>query len=179
MQMVVELKPSGGGEGKTMDGRVVLNKGTDEAISVTLGKAAYQKTMDLTIHDGRLKNDKNYTLTAQIGKEASEGGTAPDVVTYSSQKASGYQIKTGKVSWYTPLSGVVPVSVQVQEEADIQQHTHRCGGGGGQADHGQAGVGLDAHKVSEGETDAEGLDQSLEHNPEGFVVAVEVADHAE
>ena len=118
MQMVVELKPSGGGEGKTMDGRVVLNKGKDEAISVTLGKAAYQKTMDLTIHDGRLKNDKNYTLTAQIGKEASEGGTAPDVVTYSSQKASGYQIKTGKVSWYTPLSGVVPVSVQVQEEGE-------------------------------------------------------------
>ena len=26
------------------------------------------------------------------------------------------RIKTGKVSWYTPLSGVVPVSVQVQEE---------------------------------------------------------------
>ena len=116
MQMVVELKPSGGGEGKTMDGRVVLNKGKDEAISVTLGKAAYQKTMDLTIHDGRLKNDKNYTLTVRLGEEASEGGTAPDVVTYSSKKASGYQIKTDKVSWYTPLSGVVPVSVQVQEE---------------------------------------------------------------
>ena len=115
MQMVVELKPSGGGEGKTMEGRVVLNKGKDEAISVTLGKAAYQKTMDLTIHDGRLKNDKNYTLTVQIGKEASEGGTAPDVVSYSSKKASGYQIKTDKVSWYTPLSGVVPVSVLVQE----------------------------------------------------------------
>ena len=95
---------------------VVLNKGKDETISVTLGEAAYQKTMDLTIHDGRLKNDKNYTLTARIGEEASEGGTAPDVVTYSSQKASGYQIKTGKVSWYTPLSGEVPVSVQVQEE---------------------------------------------------------------
>ena len=60
-----------------------------------LEKAAYQKTMDLTIHDGRLRDDKNYTLTAQIGEEASEGGTAPDVVTYSSQKASGYQIKTG------------------------------------------------------------------------------------
>ena len=72
--------------------------------------------MDLTIHDGRLKNDKNYTLTARLGEEASEGGTAPDVVTYSSKKASGYQIKTGKVSWYTPLSGAVPVSVQVQEE---------------------------------------------------------------
>ena len=116
MQMVVELKPTGGGEGKTMEGKVVLNKGMDETISVTLGETAYQKTMDLTIHDGRLKNDKNYTLTARLGEEASEGGTAPDVVTYSSKKASGYQIKTGKVSWYTPLSGAVPVSVQVQEE---------------------------------------------------------------
>ena len=116
MQMVVVLKPSGGGEGKTMEGRVALNKGKDETISVTLGKTAYQKTMDLTIHDGRLKNDKNYTLTARLGEEASEGGTAPDVVTYLSQKASGYQLKTDKVSWYTPLSGVVPVSVQVKEE---------------------------------------------------------------
>ena len=116
MQMVVELTPSGGGTGKTMEGSVVLNKGKDETISVTLGKAAYQKTMDLTIHDGRLRDGKKYTLTAQIGEEASEGGTAPDVVTYSSQKASGYQIKTGNVSWYTPLSGEVPVSVLVQEE---------------------------------------------------------------
>ena len=122
--MVVELKPSGGGEGKTMDGRVVLNKGKDEAISVTLGKAAYQKTMDLTIHDGRLKNDKNYTLTVRLGEEASEGGTAPDVVTYSSKKASGYQIKTDKVSWYTPLSGVVPVSVQVKEEGGEGENTN-------------------------------------------------------
>ena len=124
MQMVVELKPSGGGEGKTMDGRVVLNKGKDEAISVTLGKAAYQKTMDLTIHDGRLKNDKNYTLTVRLGEEASEGGTAPDVVTYLSQKASGYQLKTDKVSWYTPLSGVVPVSVQVKEEGGEGENTN-------------------------------------------------------
>ena len=116
MQMVVDLKSSSGGAGKTMEGSVVLNKGKDETISVTLGKAAYQKTMDLTIHDGRLRDDKNYTLTARIGEEASEGGAAPDVVTYLSQKASGYQIKTGKVSWYTPQSGVVPVSVQVQEE---------------------------------------------------------------
>ena len=124
MQMVVALEPSGGGTGKTMEGRVVLNKGTDETISVPLGKAAYQKTMDLTIHDGRLKNDKNYTLTVQIGEEASEGGTAPDVVTYLSQKASGYQIKTGKVSWYTPLSGEVPVSVQVQEEGGEGENTN-------------------------------------------------------
>lgn len=118
MQMVVDLKSSSGGAGKTMEGSVVLNKGKDETISVTLGKAAYQKTMDLTIHDGRLRDDKNYTLTVQIGEEASEGGAAPDVVTYLSQKASGYQIKTGKVSWYTPLSGEIPVSVQVQEEGE-------------------------------------------------------------
>lgn len=118
MQMVVKLSLSGGGTGKTMEGAVVLHEGMDETISVTLGKNAYQKTMDLTIHDGRLKNDKNYTLTVQIGKEASEGGTASDVVTYLSQKASGYQIKTDKVSWYTPLFGEVPVSVQVQEEGE-------------------------------------------------------------
>ena len=123
MKMVVALKPSDGGTVKTMEGRVVLNKGTDETISVTLGEAAYQKTMALTIHDGRLKDDKNYTLTVQIGEEASEGGTAPDVVIYSSQKASGYQIKIDTVSWYTPLSGVVPVSVQVQEEGGEGENT--------------------------------------------------------
>lgn len=124
MQMVVELTPSGGGTVKTMEGRVALNKGTDETSSVMLGQNAYQKTMDLTIHDGRLKNDKNYTLTVQIGKEASEGGTAPDVVSYSSQKASGYQLKKDKVSWYTPLSGEVPVSVLVQEEGGEGENTN-------------------------------------------------------
>ena len=86
MKMVVALKPSGSGTVKTMEGGVVLNKGIDETISVTLGETAYQKTMDLTLHDGRLRDGKKYTLTAQIGKEASEGGTASDVVTYSSQK---------------------------------------------------------------------------------------------
>ena len=124
MQMVVALEPSGGGTVKTMEGGVVLNKGKDETISVTLGKAAYQKAMDLTIHDGRLRDDKNYTLTARIGEEASEGGAAPDVVTYSSQKASGYQIKTDNVSWYTPLSGEVPVSVLVQEEGGEGENTN-------------------------------------------------------
>ena len=124
MQMVVALKSSDGGTVKTMGGTAALKKGKDETISVTLGKAAYQKAMDLTIHDGRLKNDKNYTLTARIGEEASEGSAAPDVVTYLSQKASGYQIKTGKVSWYTPLSGEVPVSVQVQEEGGEGENTN-------------------------------------------------------
>lgn len=124
MQMVVALKPSDGGTGKTMAGTVVLKKGIDETISVALGKTAYQKTMDLTIHDGRLRDGKKYTLTVQIGEEASEGGTAPDVVIYSSQKASDYQIKTGTVSWYTPLSGEVPVSVQVQEEGGEGENTN-------------------------------------------------------
>ena len=124
MQMVVALEPSDGGTGKTMEGTVVLKKGIDETISVALGKTAYQKTMDLTIHDGRLRDGKKYTLTVQIGEEASEGGTAPDVVTYLSQKASGYQLKTDKVSWYTPLSGEVPVSVQVQEEGGEGENTN-------------------------------------------------------
>ena len=39
MQMVVALKPSGSGTVKTMEGRVALNKGTDETISVTLGQS--------------------------------------------------------------------------------------------------------------------------------------------
>ena len=124
MQMVVALEPSDGGTGKTMEGTVVLKKGIDETISVALGKTAYQKTMDLTIHDGRLRDGKKYTLTVQIGEEASEGGTAPDVVTYLSQKASGYQLKTDKVSWYTPLSGKVPVSVLVQEEGGEGENTN-------------------------------------------------------
>ena len=124
MQMVVALEPSDGGTGKTMEGTVVLNKGIDETISVALGKTAYQKTMDLTIHDGRLRDGKKYTLTVQIGEKASEGGIAPDVVIYSSQKASGYQIETDKVSWYTPLSGEVPVSVQVQEEGGEGENTN-------------------------------------------------------
>ena len=63
MQMVVALEPSDGGTGKTMEGTVVLKKGIDETISVALGKTAYQKTMDLTIHDGRLRDGKKYTLT--------------------------------------------------------------------------------------------------------------------
>ncbi|MFR5733193.1 MAG: hypothetical protein ACLUD2_15820 [Clostridium sp.] len=125
MQMVVALKSSGGGEGKTMEGRVALNKGTDETISVMLGQNAYQKTMDLTIHDGRLKNDKNYT-TDGSNRERSKRRRycAPIVVSYSSQKASGYQIKTDKVSWYTPLSGEVPVSVLIQEEGGEGENTN-------------------------------------------------------
>ena len=71
------------------------------------------------------------------------------------------------------------VSFKPEEKAYIEQNAHYGGGGCGQTDHRQAGVGLDTHEVSEGETDAEGLDQTLEHNPERFVVTVEVADHAE
>lgn len=69
--------------------------------------------------------------------------------------------------------------VQVQEEADIQQHTHRCGGGSGQTDHGQAGVGLDAHNIRHGQADEQGLEQALRHDENGLVATVEIADHAE
>lgn len=69
--------------------------------------------------------------------------------------------------------------VHIDKENHIHNYPdsrrHRCC----QTDLCQAGVWLDTHEVSEGETDAEGLDQTLEHNPEGFVVTVEVADHAE
>ena len=69
--------------------------------------------------------------------------------------------------------------VQVEIKSNVQQDADSCGNRCGKSDPCQAGVWLDTHEVSEGETDAEGLDQTLEHNPEGFVVTVEVADHAE
>ena len=77
-----------------------------------------------------------------------------------------------------PLEGVA-ATVQVEIKSKVQQDADSCGNRCGKSDPCQAGVWLDTHEVSEGETDAEGLDQSLEHNPERFVVAVEVADHAE
>ena len=76
-------------------------------------------------------------------------------------------------------SGAFFFLVQVEIKSNVQQDADSCGNRCGKSDPCQAGVWLDTHEVSEGETDAEGLDQTLEHNPEGFVVTVEVADHAE
>ena len=69
--------------------------------------------------------------------------------------------------------------LKIEEEADIQHDAHSGRGGRGQTDHGQAGVRLDAHDVSHGQADQEGLHKALHHDPDGLVVAVEVAHHAE
>ena len=53
----------------TETGTAVLHAGQDEKVPVTLGKEAYKKTLDLTIYDGRLKNNQNYTLTVQVGDQ--------------------------------------------------------------------------------------------------------------
>ena len=56
---------------------------------------------------------------------------------------------------------------------------HRRGYRGRHADLRQAGVGLDAHDVGQGQADQQGLDDALDHDPEGVIGAVEIADHAE
>ena len=50
---------------------------------------------------------------------------------------------------------------------------------GRQADHGQAGVGLDAHNVGHGQADEQGLEQALRHDENGLAATVEIADHTE
>ena len=102
----------------TETGTADLHAGKDENVSVTLGKEAYKKTLDLTIYDGRLKNNQNYTLTVQVGDQ-DESGVLPDILSYSDTKASNYQISAGKVSWYSSLHGdEIPVVVTIQESGE-------------------------------------------------------------
>lgn len=102
----------------TETGTADLHAGKDENVSVTLGKEAYKKTLDLTIYDGRLKNNQNYTLTVQVGDQ-DESGVLPDILSYSNKKASNYQISAGKVSWYSSLHGdEIPVVVTIQESGE-------------------------------------------------------------
>ncbi len=102
----------------TETGTAVLHAGKDENIPVTLGKEAYKKTLDLTIYDGRLKNNQNYTLTVQVGDQ-DESGVLPDILRYSDKKASNYQILAGEVSWYSSLNGEeIPVVVTIQESGE-------------------------------------------------------------
>ena len=102
----------------TETGTAVLHAGEDENIPVTLGKEAYKKTLDLTIYDGRLKNNQNYTLTVQVGDQ-DESGVLPDILSYSNKKASNYQISAGKVSWHSSLNGEeIPVVVTIQESGE-------------------------------------------------------------
>ena len=81
--------------------------------------------------------------------------------------------------WTSQSRFLFDLTLQIQEEAHIQHDAHRSRRGGGQADIGQAGVGPDAHEVGHGQTNQQGLDQALDHDPNGFVIAVEVANHAE
>ena len=102
----------------TETGTAVLSAGKDENVPVTLGKEAYKKMLDLTIYDGRLKNNQNYTLTVQVGDQ-DESGVLPDILSYSDTKASNYQISAGKVSWYSSLHGdEIPVVVTIQESGE-------------------------------------------------------------
>ena len=102
----------------TETGTAVLHAGEDENIPVTLGKEAYKKTLDLTIYDGRLKNNQEYTLTVQVG-EQDESGVLPDILSYSNKKASNYRISAGKVSWHSSLHGEeIPVIVTIQESGE-------------------------------------------------------------
>ena len=102
----------------TETGTAVLQAGKDENVPVTLGKEAYKKTLDLTIYDGRLKNNQEYTLTVQVG-EQDESGVLPDILSYSNKNASNYQISAGKVSWYSSLHGEeIPVIVTIQESGE-------------------------------------------------------------
>ena len=102
----------------TETGTAVLQAGKDENVPVTLGKEAYKKTLDLTIYDGRLKNNQEYTLTVQVG-EQDESGVLPDILSYSNKNASNYQISAGKVSWYSSLQGEeIPVIVTIQESGE-------------------------------------------------------------
>ena len=64
------------------------------------------------------------------------------------------------------------VSFKPEEKAYIEQNAHYGGGGCGQTDHRQAGVGLDTHNIRHGETHQQSLHQPLYHDPEGFVVAL-------
>ena len=102
----------------TETGTAVLSAGKDENVPVTLGKEAYKKMLDLTIYDGRLKNNQNYTLTVQVGDQ-DESGVLPDILSYSNKKASNYQISAGKVSWHSSLNGEeIPVVVTIQESGE-------------------------------------------------------------
>ena len=102
----------------TETGTAVLHAGQDEKVPVTLGKEAYKKTLDLTIYDGRLKNNQNYTLTVQVGDQ-DESGVLPDILSYSNKKASNYRISAGKVSWHSSLHGEeIPVIVTIQESGE-------------------------------------------------------------
>ncbi len=121
MQVVVELTASEAGTSKKV-GTALVHKGKDEIVNITLGENAYEKTMNLTVYDGRLEDGKNYTLSVQVG-EISESGMQPDRVTYPAKAAANHQIEAGKISWYSSLTGEQPVLITIQEEESKNTYT--------------------------------------------------------
>ena len=77
--------------------------------------------------------------------------------------------------------GILPAlpAGKINVESHIQNDPDHRGHRGGKADHGQAGVGLNAHEIRHGKADEKGLDQPLDHDPKGLLVSVEVTDHTE
>lgn len=121
MQIVVELTASEAGTSQKA-GTAIVHKGKDETVNITLGENAYEKTMNLTVYDGRLEDGKNYTLSVQVG-ENSASGIQPDRVTYPVKTAENHQIEAGKISWYSSLTGNQPVRITVQEEGSGNTYT--------------------------------------------------------
>ena len=70
-------------------------------------------------------------------------------------------------------------ALKVEVEADVQHDSDGGGRRGGQTDHSQARIGLDAHEVGHGQAYQQGLHQTLHHDPDSLVVAVEITHHAE
>ena len=115
MQVVVEMTDSGSDFTRT--GTVLFEKGEDQTFDIVLGTEGYQKSMDLTVYDGRLEDGKMYTLTIQVG-ENSESGMQPDILKVQHKQAAKYEIKAGTIRWHSAWTGNVPVSVSIQEETE-------------------------------------------------------------
>lgn len=121
MRLVVELTDPEAGT-ITKAGTAVVHTGQDETVHVTLGENAYEKTMDLTVYDGRLEDGKRYTLMVQIG-ENSENAAQPDILTYQNIMAANHCVTAGKTTWYSSLTGEQAVLITVQEEGSGNTYT--------------------------------------------------------
>ena len=77
------------------------------------------------------------------------------------------------------MSLVVLPADKINIKSNIQKDPNRCGHRGGKADPGEACVWLNAHKIRHGKADQKGLNQPLNHDPEGSLISVEVTHHTE
>ena len=93
------------------------------------------------------------------------------------------RFRTGGTSFiYECLIGTLHAlffAVKIEVEADVQDYAGQRGHRRGKANLRQARVRLDAHHIRKRQADEQRLDETLCHDPERLVVAVEVAEHAE